>query len=111
MATAAPREAHARTVAGVPVGVADIETSEHPLGARLISSEDGGAETELRFGEARQRLVVVAHALHADHRAERLVAHHVHTPVDVDEHGRLEPVAGPVNTTAATHDLRALGLR
>ena len=49
----------------------------------------------------------VAHLHHRDHRAEGLLAHHLHRVVDVGDHGRLVPVAGAVLALAAGEDAGA----
>ena len=78
------------------------------LGPVLLAEDRGGEPVAGVVGEA-HRLLGVAHLHHPDDGAEGLVAHHLHRVVDVDQHGRLEVVAGAVDLLAAGQRPGAVG--
>src|SRR2546427_10926657 len=93
----------------------DSVVDEHVVdahGARLDAASDARAACEVPgphagveavarvVGEA-DRLLLVAHAHDGDHRAEGLVAHHVHVVVDIYQDGRLEVEARQIGAALA----------
>src|SRR5262249_54093310 len=101
MTNAAPGQARTHTIAAVPVHRPGTHLSEDALRTPLVARIDAGGKAVLRVVHQLDRCGIVGNFLDADDRPEAFFAHHVHAVVDVDQHGRFEPVARTLDAVAA----------
>ena len=103
--------AHDRAVGRVPVRVADVEPAEDRFGAVPVAGEHRRAEAVVGVVHPRNRLVVVAtiaRPITGPNDSSRMSAMRV---VDVDDDGRLEPVARSIDAMTTGEHARALAAR
>ena len=87
---------------------ARLDAARDRLAARDVLGEDRAAQAVGRVVGQADGLLGVGHLHDRQRRAEGLLAHALHRVVDVDQHGRLEPVAAlAVVPALAADDARA----
>src|SRR5262245_57132614 len=111
MLDARPRQARANPIAAVPVDGSGMYARENPLRALLVGRINAGGQAILVVVHLADGCVVVRNCLDADDRAEAFLAHDLHRMVDIDQHRRREPVAFPLERSAAEQQLRAFLFR
>src|SRR2546427_8309742 len=101
MSDARPRQPWADAIAAVPVHRAGADLREDFSGALRIGRVDARGQPVFGVVHERDGLGVAGDFLNADDWAEALVLHDAHAVIDVDEDGRLEPVALALDDVAS----------